>query len=180
MAPGRASVENGCEVSPMTYDIRIEKRSEQPAAVIRGRVSLDEIREFLGTAFAEVGAELAAQRLAPVGPPFGQYRPQDGGFDIAAGFPTSGGLTPAGRVEPMVLPGGSLATTTHVGPYSEVSAAYEAVIEWLTSSGLVPAGDPWECYLDGPEVAEPRTVVYFPCREMRVGSDRPTRTDRTA
>ena len=26
------------------------------------------------------------------------------------------------------------------------------------------AGAPWESYIDGPEVAEPRTLVYLPCK----------------
>ena len=30
--------------------------------------------------------------------------------------------------------------------------------------GYVAAEPPWECYLDGPEVAEPRTAAYLPCR----------------
>jgi effector-binding domain-containing protein len=68
-----------------------------------------------------------------------------------------------GRVVPGSLPGGEVATTTHVGSYDDVAAAYSAVERWLDDQGLVPVGDPWESYLDGPEVAQPRTVVCFPC-----------------
>lgn len=31
----------------------------------------------------------------------------------------------------------------------------------------VTAGAPWECYLDGPEVPEPRTGVFIPCVPAR-------------
>ena len=154
------------ELRVVSYDIRIENRKEQVAAVVRERVSLDDLPTFLGGAFSEVAAALAEQNLYPSGPPFGQYAFVDGGFDVAAGFPASGAVTSTGRVEAMVLPGGPIATTLHVGSYDKVSAAYLAITEWLTGSRLVVAGDPWECYLDDPEVEAPRTLVCFPCREV--------------
>ena len=47
-----------------------------------------------------------------------------------------------------------------------VAAAYEAGAQWMTENGYEPAGDPWESYLDGPEVAEPRTAVFMPCQKL--------------
>jgi effector-binding domain-containing protein len=38
-------------------------------------------------------------------------------------------------------------------------------MEWLGETGREATGDPWEIYLDDPEVAAPRTVVCFPCAE---------------
>lgn len=148
----------------MDYAVTLEQRTEQPAAVVRGRVTVEEIPGFIGAAFGEVVAALGAQRLAPAGPPFGRYRIVEGGFDVEAGFPAPSTVAATGRVEPTVLPGGPVATTTHVGSYDGVSAAYQAVQEWVEASGYVVAGDPWECYLDGPDVPEPRTLVCFPCR----------------
>ncbi len=150
----------------MSYHISIEDRPEQQTAVIRDEIALDEISQFLGDVFDEVGKALAAQGLFPTGPPFAQYRMVAAGFDVAAGFPTSAEVSATGRIEPMLLPAGPLATTVHVGSYSEVGAAYDSLTVWMTESGYAPAGDPWELYLDGPEVAEPRTVVCFPCQEL--------------
>jgi effector-binding domain-containing protein len=149
----------------MEYVVTLEQRSEQPAAVVRGQMSVEGIPGFIGAAFGEVLAVIGAQHLIPAGPPFGRYRIVEGGFDVEAGFPTSGPATAAGRVEPTVLPGGAVATTLHVGSYDDVAAAYRAVTDWIEASGYVVTGDPWESYLDGPEVAEPRTTVCFPCRE---------------
>jgi effector-binding domain-containing protein len=55
----------------------------------------------------------------------------------------------------------------HVGDYAGLGAAYEAATAWLTDNGYVVTGEPWECYLDGPEVPEPRTEVFIPCTEAR-------------
>ena len=54
-------------------------------------------------------------------------------------------------------------TTLHRGGYEQVAAAYSALEQWMRDNGYEPAGAPWETYLDGPDVAEPRTVITWPC-----------------
>ena len=97
--------------------------------------------------------------------------PDEGQFDIEAGFPLSGAVTAVGRVEPCTLPGGTAARTTHVGAYDAVAAAYEAAHTYLTDNGYEPSGAPWECYLDDPEVESPRTEVVLPCRPVQPRED---------
>lgn len=161
-----------------TYEVRMADLQEQHAGVVCGRVTMDRIADFLGGAFSEVMQVVAAQGLHPTGPPFARYRfleagaqaMGDGGpkeLDIEAGFPVSGTLTGAGRVEAAALPGGHVATTLHVGSYDDLGAAYDAAQQFLTDEGYEVAGAPWECYLDEPEVAEPRTEVFMPCRPVR-------------
>ena len=72
-------------------------------------------------------------------------------------------------MEAAVLPGGDVASVIYRGPYSGVGTAYEAVQEWLRQNGYKVSGEPWESYLDGPEVAEPRTIVQFPCTPKAAG-----------
>ena len=75
-------------------------------------------------------------------------------------------MTRSGDVGPGTLPGGHVLTTLHVGAYDEVGAAYGALETYLIKNGYEPAGAAWECYLDGPDVAEPRTKVYQPARRL--------------
>ena len=65
-------------------------------------------------------------------------------------------------------------------PISQVGAfigeAFGLVMAALEQQQIEPSGppfaryqmlgDPWEVYLDGPEVAEPRTIVRVPCRPV--------------
>jgi effector-binding domain-containing protein len=136
----------------------------QAAAVVRGHVAEGEIAAFLGRAFGDVVQVLAQQGQEPAGPPFGRYVPTGDGFDVEAGFPARAEITPTGRVESSRLPGGTVAEALHVGSYGTVGETYAAVAAWLEANGCEPAGIPWESYLDGPEVAEPRTLVHVPCR----------------
>ena len=147
-----------------TGEIELTQREAQPAAVVRGHVAPPGLPEFLQGAFGEVMRALAAQHLAPAGPPFGRYRLTPDGFDVEAGFPTDREVAASGRVGPAGLPGGTVVTALHRGSYEGVGTTYEAVTAWVAGHGYQPVDDPWECYLDGPEVAEPRTLVCFPVR----------------
>jgi effector-binding domain-containing protein len=144
--------------------VEVTEATAQPAAVVRGHARPLELPAFLGGAFDAVIRALGEQHLHPAGPPFARYRPTGDGFDVEAGFPTDGSPRPAGTVVPAELPGGWIATAVHRGSYESLGATYDALGRWLAEHGYEPAGAPWESYLDEPGVAEPRTVVSFPCR----------------
>jgi effector-binding domain-containing protein len=150
----------------MSYEIETVELTERPAAVVHEAVTHDGIPDFLAGAFGEVVGTVGPRGLGPAGPAFARYRPTaGGGWDIEAGFSLLAALdAPTGRVQPASLPGGLAARTVHVGDYGALGGAYEAVAAWLAENALVASGEPWECYLDGPEVEHPRTEVYFPCR----------------
>ena len=148
----------------MRYETQFVDLQAQHTAVVREHVTAEEIAEFLGPAFGEVIHVLDKQGLHPTGAPFGRWSiAEEGGFDAEVGFPCNDVVKHDGRVEASELPGGRVARTMHVGPYGDVAAAYEAAISWLTDEGCVTVATPWECYLDGPEVPEPRTEVFIPC-----------------
>ena len=148
----------------MRYETQFVDLQAQHTAVVRGHVVQEGIKDFLGSAFTEILRVLDDQGLHPAGAPFGRYAPtEDGGFDVEVGFPSRDVVVPTGRVQASELPGGRAARTMHTGAYGDVGAAYRATLDWLTEEGHVTNGTPWECYLDGPEVAEPRTEVFLPC-----------------
>lgn len=151
----------------MGYDIQVADLQEQHTAVVTGHADENGIPEFLGHAFPSVMRVIEEQGLSPVGVPFGRYRPtEDGGFDIEAGIAASGPVTASEDVEPGGLPGGRTARTVHVGHWSELDAAYRALVEWAVDNGYAPSSAPWESYLDGPEAAEPRTEVFLPLQDV--------------
>jgi effector-binding domain-containing protein len=145
-------------------ECHIERLAAQPAAVIRAHVAVDGIPAFLARAYGEVIDALAEQRMEVVGPPFARFGMSDRGFDVEAGFPTKGSVVPTGRVEAGELPGGPALVVLHRGPYDDIEGEVRKGQEWLAANRWTATGPPWESYLDGPEVAEPRTLVYMPCR----------------
>jgi len=148
----------------MDYHVERVELKEQPTAVVRGLVPKAAIAEFLGGVFGEVMRVIGSQGVHPDGMPSGCYVPTPDGLQVEAGFPTSALVEPSGRVVPSSLPVGPAIQVLHMGPYSAVPAAYGATEAWLVDNNREATGPPWETYLDGPEVAEPRTIVYVPCR----------------
>lgn len=153
----------------MDYEVELVDLQEQPAALVRGEATPDGIADFLGTAFGTVMEALGRQGMAPAGAPFARYSMSDGGFHIEAGFPTEGSFHSTGDVVAGEVPGGHAARTVHHGAYDDLPAAYDAVGDWLTDNGFVRSGEPWESYVDEPDVPEPRTLVFFPCTTVRHG-----------
>lgn len=147
------------------YTVELVELAPQPCAVVRGHVALEAIPGFLGQAYGDVMGVLAGEQVSPAGPPFARYHVTGDGLDVEAGFPVTGPVSPTGRVTAGEQAGGLVATVMHRGDYGKVEQAYRAAEDWLAVNGYVPAGEPWESYLDGPEVAEPRTVVSLPCRK---------------
>ena len=96
-------------------EYHIERLEVQPVAVVRAHVAVDGIPAFLAGAFGEVVEVLAAQGVEVAGPPFARYGMGDAGFDVEAGFPTSGPVAPTGRVEVDELPGGPAIVILHRG-----------------------------------------------------------------
>lgn len=166
-APGHPGVTIVFEVmTTMVEDVEQVELPRQRIAVVHAHVRVEEIPAFVGAAFAEVMQVLEAQGLAPTGPPFSRYTPTGDGIDVEAGFPTSGDVTPHGRVIAGELPDGPAARVLYRGDYAGVAGAYETAVAWASAHGYVASGSPWESYLDGPDVAEPRTVVCLPVRPM--------------
>ena len=114
--------------------------------LVSGHVPMDRVRDFLGSAPAEVMQVLDEQDLTPAGPPFGRWEPRVDGFDAEAGFPSTGLVPPAGRVRPQMLPGGLAATAIHRGDYAAVGATYGLLENWIARSRCMVTGKPWECF----------------------------------
>lgn len=147
----------------MTEEITLVELSEQQTAVVRDRVPHDGIADFLGRAFGTVMGAVAAGRHQVVGPPFARYRPApDSGWDIEAGFPVDGPVEAVG-VESGRLPGGRAAQVMHRGSYDGIATTWQRAEAWMAEHGYAGTDAPWESYLDGPDVPEPRTLIVMPC-----------------
>ena len=151
----------------MTYQTVAADLQAQQVACMHSRILPGEIPTFLTAAYSRVPAAIAQEGLRLNGPPYARYRfEEDGTIDVEAGFPVCGEIAPTGDVGPGTLPGGHVITTLHVGAYDRVGDAYDALETYLSKNGYESAGAGWECYLDEPDVPEPRTKVYQPARRL--------------
>lgn len=158
---------------PMTYDpmpqdagqVEVQEFPGMRVLVLERTIERDGIGAFLGEAFAATAAALAAAGAQPAGPPVARYDMVDDRFVVQAGFPVAPGFPAPGSDGLQVdeFGAGPAASLLVQGPYELLPQAYERVSAWLGEHGYQPDGRPWEQYLDGPQVAQPRTVVWWPC-----------------
>ena len=151
----------------LTYEIETRTLDAVQTAAIFDTVAVADMPAFFGPAFAEVAAYLTKWGAGPAGMPYARYHMlREGWFEVEAGFPAITPVAGEGRVEPSQLPEGTVAVTTHLGPYEGLGQAYEALYRWIADHGGEPAGDPWETYFSPPgtDPAASRTEVYAPYR----------------
>jgi effector-binding domain-containing protein len=115
---------------------------------------------------------MAAAGAQPNGAPFLIYHDvideqTDGSIEICV--PVSAGeRAPRDGVDWKEIPGGTVATTTHRGPYAEITPAYHTVTGWIHDHGHQMTAPPREIYLNDPQTVTPEdllTEVQFPIDE---------------
>lgn len=157
----------------MEYSIKTRQITEQPVLVSRRCAPRSGIAAAVGDVLPRVFQHAQEHGIEIVGRPFVRYldaNPEMMTFE--PGMPVSPGRAPdtAAREEAGLalesLPGGTVATTIHVGSYETLPEAYAAIERWMASEGKAAAGAPWESYLTDPSTvpdpAEWRTEVVWP------------------
>ena len=153
----------------MKREFETKQVEAQPILTIRAAVKMDKIGEVMGPLFGEVYGHIQQCGQEPAGMPFARYHSMGGdAVDFECGMPVASPLEGMGRVMAGELPAGTVATVTHAGPYDALPQTWSALMEWIGSEGLQPAGAPWEVYVTDPG-AEPdqskwRTDIFFPVR----------------
>lgn len=159
----------------MDYSITTREVTEQPVLVGRCRAPRSGIAASIGEVLPRVFQHAQAHGIALTGPPFVRYLdPGPDTMTFEPGMPVAPITDAAGSDDARseaglaleVLPGGTVVTTVHVGPYETLHEAYAAVERWITDAGLTAAGAPWESYLTDPttvpDPADWKTEVVWP------------------
>lgn len=130
------------------------------------RSELGAMDELMGAAFGTVAAHLEAACAGPVGPAMACYLPTEQGFEVSAGFETTGTFECDAHVQVLVLPACLVAHTTHMGGYDTLTEAYDDLRQGTEAQGarVVEGVLTWEEYWSGPDTPEAdiRTEVYWP------------------
>ena len=153
----------------MPLDFGTREIGSQPIVGIRVTAKMTELGQLMGPLFGEVMGHIQQSGQHPVGMPLAIYHGMDDGeVDVECGIPVASPVEGEGRIEAGELPGGTVATATHMGPYEGLRETWAALTQWMSSQGLVPTGAPWEVYVTDPG-AEPdsskwRTDIFFPVR----------------
>ena len=127
----------------MPYQIELTDSQPITTAVIRSRVTAQELARFVPAACGEVWSFFRSGGLRKPGRHVALYL-GDGlvevGAEVSESFPGND------RIHCSQLPGGAVATTVHFGPYGGLRNAHGAIREWCASHGRQLSGTSWEIY----------------------------------
>ena len=149
----------------MTRDVTIKEAPEELVASIHERVDLAEAGERIPDAFRRLWDCVGQTGYDKGMPGIVTYAMKDGIADLDVFMPVTRSFEAPDDVIVKTLPGGRVATITHIGPYDEVGPAYATVAGWIVEHGHRIVGPPRERYLNDPQVVgadKAETEVEFP------------------
>ena len=128
----------------MEHDIRIERLSSRPLAVVRRRAKQQELSKIVPEACGIVWGVVRSQQVPGAGRHVAVYL--DGQIDLEVGVELDTPFAGFGEVVGSATPSGLVASTTHFGPYGLLHEAHEAILQWCGEKGHTLAGPSWEIY----------------------------------
>jgi effector-binding domain-containing protein len=126
-----------------TYDVRIERLDSVPLAVVRRQARAAELSHIVPACCGLVWNVVRAQK-ARGGRHIAIY--WDDTIRLEVGVELLGPFTDDGEVVHSATPAGTIASTTHLGPYGGLRAAHDAIQQWCKNHNQEVAGPRWEIY----------------------------------
>jgi effector-binding domain-containing protein len=143
--------------------VQFDQLDSVPLAVIRRQASASELPRVVPQCCGLVWNAVRAQQ-ARAGRHVAIY--WDGSIRLEVGVELYGPFAEEGEVVRSATPAGPVAWTTHLGPYSGLGAAHDAVRQWCRANNRKLAGPNWEIYGHwqsewNTNPSEIRTDVYY-------------------
>jgi effector-binding domain-containing protein len=128
----------------MQYPIRLEQQSSRPIAVVRRRAAQNQLSKVVPEACGLVWNVIKSQKVPGAGRHIAIY--YDSQINLEVGVELEAPFAGHGEVVGSSTPAGTVATTTHLGPYGMLHQAHQAIEQWCKSNGYQPTGVNWEVY----------------------------------
>ncbi len=128
----------------MEYNVQVEQSSGRPLAVVRRRAKSSELSKIVPDACGAVWNVIRAQQVTGAGRHIAVYL--DGQINLEVGVELETPFAGYGEVVGSTTPAGTVATTTHCGPYGLLNKAHDAIVRWCENNGYSLAGPQWEIY----------------------------------
>ena len=147
----------------MRYEITVQSVPSRQVAVVRDRRRWADLGAKLLPLLDRVYAAVRAGKVVQTGQNIFIFR--DGSKDevtVEVGVEVDAGFEPVDGVLSAATPAGEVASTVHIGPYSGLGAAHEAVIRWCEEHRRTRANVWWEIYGDWhKDAAKLQTEVFY-------------------
>jgi effector-binding domain-containing protein len=143
--------------------VKLQQLKSVPLAVIRRQAKPSELSRLVPECCGLVWNEVRAQQ-AKAGRNVAVY--WNGDIRLEVGVEILEPFAEHGEVVLSATPAGAAASVTHIGPYSGLGAAHDAIHQWCKSNNHTLAGPSWEIYGHwqpewNSDPSQIRTDVYY-------------------
>jgi len=147
----------------MSYDVKVVNAAPTPILVVRRRAQISQLSKVVPDGCGAVWNFIKANNVTPRGRNVAVYRPTGTPeFALEIGVEVGAGAAGGGEVVLSSTPGGEAVTAAHVGPYSMLKNAHDAVQAWCAAHNRQIAGPSWEVYGHWTEdQSKLRTDVFY-------------------
>lgn len=128
----------------MAIEITTQRIAAQPIVAVRRRVTHDQFSTVIPKACGEVWNFVKSKPIANPGRNVAVYL--DTVFNIEVGVEIPPGFKGEGEFVASSLPGGEVATATHLGPYQQLGDVHRAIQKWRADHGFTEPLPCWEVY----------------------------------
>lgn len=144
----------------MNYVVESVDATAVPLAVVKRTIARANISNEVIPALTEVYGFLEEKEMGPCGHNVMIYL--DAAVNIEIGVQVPGAFESDSDIQPSATPAGTALFTRHIGPYSDLGAAHQAVQRWARENGVRINGVCWEVYGDWAEdPAKLETDVFY-------------------
>ena len=156
----------------LNYAVVVKEVEDQPIISTRIETSISKIGENMGRAFNEVCDHMTKMGLSTDGVGIALYHCQEFDpehLDVEVAMAVDKLYGSSEKFTFRNLPGGTVASILHCGPYEGIQAAYGALYEWVGEKGYEKTGPDREVYFNCPATVEKpedlRTEIAIPVRK---------------
>jgi len=140
----------------MTYKCEVIERPAQLTIGIHTHSPVQDLPQLIPQSYQIIAEYLGQLGQNPSGAPFAAYYNMDmQNLDVEIGFLSASKVAGKGSIQPGSMPGGKAASCLHVGPYSTIGNAHDALHRWVAEKGYESVGVYYEIYLNNPADTPP-------------------------
>ncbi|MGF7057977.1 GyrI-like domain-containing protein [Brassicibacter mesophilus] len=152
----------------MNFKIELTDQPSQHVLSIRTRTSVENLPEEIGKAYNSIMQYLKEIESEPSDVPFVAYYNLDmENLDVEMGFPVSKPMAGKGNIESSEIPAGKQISCMFKGPYKDMEAPYNEMMQWIKENEYTATGVSYEFYYNSPmDVPESEllTKIVFPVK----------------
>jgi effector-binding domain-containing protein len=136
----------------MSYAIEMVETAAQPVIYQKHVTSVDQLPLVIGKAYESVFGYLYERGEQPADMPFIAYYNMDmAALEVEIGVPVSRVFEETPDIHSGEIPAGKKVISMYQGPYSGMTAIYDAMNQWMAERSIEPTGVVYEFYYNSPE-----------------------------